>query len=160
MMRTLVRLRLAALLAAALPLAASACELNPFGSDARDELSDARLRWERAGIDDYQYTVSRHCFCGFVGPMLITVQDGAVVSRVFTETGQPVPANVHARIGTIDDLFDLLHDALDEDPAEFHATYDRQLGYPVSASIDYSVNIADEEDGFGVSEFIPTSLAR
>ncbi|HEX8693028.1 MAG TPA: DUF6174 domain-containing protein [Longimicrobium sp.] len=157
-MRTLVRLRLAALLAAALPLAA-ACD-NPFASDAREELSDARLRWERAGIDDYQYRVTRHCFCGFTGPMLVTVVDGAVVSRVFTESGQPVPANVHARIGTVDDLFELLEAALDEDPAEFDASYDGQLGYPVSASIDYSVNVADEEDGFGVSEFIPTGLAR
>jgi uncharacterized protein DUF6174 len=156
MRRNLVRLRLAALLAA-LPLLVSACE-NPFITDARDELADARSRWARNGRSSYAYTVARSCFCGDIGPMRVSVLEGVVVSRVYTETGQPVPADRHTDLDTVEELFELLEDALDEDPADFEASYDGLFGYPASAFIDYSANVADEEDGFVVTDFTILTL--
>lgn len=151
-MRNLVRLRLA-ILAAALPLAASACEGDPFFTDARDELEEARRRWERSEPDAYFYTVARLCFCGDVGPIHVTVVNGAVVSRVYAANGQPVPADRFTGMDTVEELFEVLEDALDRDPADFEAGYDSRLGYPVSAFIDFSANVIDEEDGFTVTNF-------
>ena len=56
------------------------------------------------------------------------------------------------RFGTVDDLFAMLQDAIDGGAVSITVEYERQLGYPTTAFIDYDALIADEEQGFAVSE--------
>jgi hypothetical protein len=151
--------RFRAAAAALLLLAAGACG-SIFGSDlgdARDALRDARSRWDEAGISSYEYTVSPLCFCG-VREMRVTVSNGQVVQRVWTDNGQPVPAGEADPLGTVEDLFATLEDAIDRGAANVDATYDIR-GVPRVVGIDYSRNVADEEFGWNVPRFTPGLVA-
>ena len=58
-----------------------------------------------------------------------------------------------ATFPTFDDLFDELAAAEASDPARFDVVFDPLKGYPVSASVDISFQIADEEFSFGITNF-------
>ncbi|HEX6748584.1 MAG TPA: DUF6174 domain-containing protein [Longimicrobium sp.] len=151
---TLARLRSRAAVATLLLLAAGGCRW-PFGLDhldeAREDLRAARSRWEERGSSSYRYTVQPICFCG-VRAMRVTVSGGEVASRVWADDGQPVPASLAAGLGTVEDLFAKIQDAIDRDAAELQATYST-LGVPRRVEIDYSRNVADEEFGWSMTEF-------
>ena len=150
----ITRSRIAALAGAVtLALAAGACG-DIFGSSElgreRERLASARARWASADVQSYELTVGRSCFCGDVGPITVTVEDGQVVSRVYTESGQPVPAERFTDLDTVEDLFEFVEAALDEDPADVNVRYDERHGFPTTAFFDFEVNVADEENGFVV----------
>jgi len=119
-------------------------------ADLREELEAARARWNSQGYDDYTMELQRDCFCGpdHRGPVLVTVRSGAVVERVYKESGQPVPGDIAPIFPDVEGLFDFLEDALDQDPAEARAEFHAELGYPTSMWIDFATNIADEEQGY------------
>ena len=155
-MHRLRRLSTAAWIAVAgLPLVAAACS-NPFASSdlerARDRLADARREWALVGVDSYEYTVGLWCFCGDTGPVRVRVLDGVVVSRVYVPSGDPVPGDRFANVDTVEELFDYVEAALDQRPEEVELGFGFR-GVPMEAWFDYSRNVADEEGGFGVSEF-------
>ena len=119
----------------------------------RHELSEAQGRWVASGVDSYVFEYDQACFCAFLGPARITVEAGVVVG-VETLPGGPVPTPPLEAFPTITDLFEWLNQAADEDPVMFDVTYDRSLGYPVSASVDVSLEIVDEEFSFQVSNLV------
>jgi hypothetical protein len=47
--------------------------------------------------------------------------------------------------------------ALSNDPVIFEVTYDVALGYPTSAQVDISEQIADEEYSFTASDLVPAT---
>jgi len=147
--------RFRAAAAALLLVAAGGCG-SIFGShlgDARRALRDARSRWEEAKSSSYEYTVDPLCYCG-VREMRVTVSGGQVVSRVYTDNGQPAPANEFDAFGTVEDLFATIEDAIDRGAADVDATYDLN-GVPREVGIDYSRNVADEEFGWRIVRFTP-----
>lgn len=120
----------------------------------RDAFRTARARWERAGIVDYVFDYQRWCFCGpdQTRRLRITVEGGEVVSAAYVDTNDPV-ADPLDGLPAIDDLFDVIRDAIRRDAYTLSAAYDEELGYPTGVSIDYRENVADEEMGFIVSAF-------
>ena len=50
----------------------------------------------------------------------------------------------------MDELFDLLSDAITRRAVQIDVKYHPQLGYPTEFYIDYSTNISDEEFGYHV----------
>ncbi len=117
------------------------------------ELDAARERWDAAGLDSYQMTLRRTCFCpspDYTGPFSVTVRGGALASvtldgaRVDSERGE-----------TIDGLFDLIEDAYARRARTVAVAFDPELGYPTNLSIDYDVQMADEEIGYMVSDVRP-----
>ena len=112
----------------------------------------ARAVWQAQGIDSYRFDYERFCFCAFIGPVRITVEDGAVVAVESLVIDPPTMPDV-ATFPTFDNLFDELAAAEASDPVRFDVVFDPSKGYPVSASVDISFQIADEEFSFGITSF-------
>lgn len=120
----------------------------------RQRLEQARAQWRSQNIEDYRYVFQRSCFCGPEArePALVNVRRGAIVSVEHVATGAPQDPVFYY---TIEGLFDLLEDSIDQGAASLNVTYDSALGYPTSAFIDRSEMIADEELGFQTSSMEP-----
>ena len=131
-------------------LALTAC------SDAAGPLDDlvvARQRWVRERPAAYRYTLTRSCFCGFVGPVEIEVRGDSVVARRSPNGEPPVGPQVASSFPSVDGLFRIVGDAIDRKAASLDAAYDPRLGYPSRISIDYDRQIADDEIVYTVSAF-------
>ena len=87
----------------------------------------------------------------YVAPVSVTVADGVATSITFADAARAGEVPSPERFGAIERTFDLIQDAIDEDAVAITVEFDQQTGYPTSAFIDYVKNIADEEQGFVVT---------
>ncbi len=140
---------------AALPLAL-ACGDELTGPEK--DIRDGREAWEDAGLSSYEYEYHQSCFCALIVPVRIIVEADSVVAAFFVEGEEPLPPDQVGWLPTVDDLFDRLEDALARDPVQYRVEYDAALGYPTSASVDVSHQIADEEFSFTASDLAPLDL--
>ena len=118
-------------------------------------LRAARARWESRGIDSYELTVRRLCFCAFVEPVRVKVLDGVIVSRTIASTGEPVPAVYTSYYPDVPGLFAIVEEAA-TDAHEFDAEFDANYGYPTEISIDWIMNVADDEEAYLAETFTIT----
>jgi hypothetical protein len=134
----------AALLGCAVPLAG--CSVLGIGGE-RGRLEENRQRWQRQGVRSYEMRQEYICFCppGMLGPVLIRVHDGVVVSRVRVD-GQPTPVPAEW-FGTVEDLFARVEDALDRDFDTVTVAYDPEMGYPRRIALDVDDDAVDDEMG-------------
>jgi hypothetical protein len=151
------RLFLGTALGAVVGLGAVGCDATGPTDDLEGErarLEQARGQWRAQNIVDYQFTFRRNCFCGpdVRDPALVMVRGGTVASVASVATGAPRDPALYY---TIEELFDLLEDAIDQQAARLSATYHSSLGYPTSAFIDRNEMIADEELGFEATDLQP-----
>jgi hypothetical protein len=127
-------------------LAASpAC--SPTAPDEAVELSVGMARWETVRPAAYELVLERtgcECLPEWLIPVRVTVQGHQVTSVVNEQTGEPVVTEIYHAM-SVDELFDVIEDAIVRDADTLEVTYDRQLGYPTSISIDYDRNVADDE---------------
>jgi hypothetical protein len=128
-------------------LAAAACGVTgPSGRHAGEQarLDQARAQWRAQAVVDYTYVFSRGCFCveEYREPVTITVRGRTVESVVTVATGA---AREAAQYPTIEGLFDLVQDAIDDDAATIHTEYDPARGFLTSGYFDISERLADEE---------------
>lgn len=129
-----------------------------FRGTSTDYLA-ARARWERAGVRDYVMTLRISCFCPNEGPVRMTVRDEVVISVIRVATNQEVPSQHAAGYPDIDDLFDILADALGSADV-VQAEFDREHGVPRSIWIDWWSNYVDDEMGYFVDSFTATRVTR
>lgn len=143
-----------------LPLLATLISCAPIVQGGpQGDLDLARSRWRTMGSPaNYSYRYQMTCFCPreLVQPVIITVRDGRVDKVVYVESQQPADPQFMSHYKTIEELFGLLQEAIDRNPDRMAVNYDPAYGYPLSANIDYSEQMADEElmftaDGFAVS---------
>jgi hypothetical protein len=135
---------LATRLALAFTILVAACGfLEP--DDPREDLSDARALWAAQAITRHEFRFARSCECLPEETRLyrIRVTDGAVVEVRDAATGNPAPSSYAAP--TVEELFALVQDAVDRGAARIEAQYDSVLGYPTRISVDYDLQVADEE---------------
>ncbi len=127
------------------------------GSNAQQQLEANRKKWDSLDIDDYSFTLQRNCFCrgDAIRPINIEVRDGKIASATFADTGEAVPDDLDFNKLTVNDLFKEVQQAIKGGAAQVDVTYDKQYGFPTSIYIDQSQQIADEEVGFTVSNFLP-----
>ena len=121
----------------------------------RRELSDARARWVRQDLQDYEFTYRAQCTCipELTQETVIRVRDGQVDSVWFVGGGAPQLVG-EASYPTIDALFDRLEAAYAEPTAVVRATFDATRGFPRDAYMD--VNRAADYDEYG---FVVRTLA-
>ncbi len=140
-------------------VALQACIIFVGPSDNDDELRDlvrARARWNVNGVTDYDVLARAICFCGHGGTdVRVEVRNGHVVSATVVATGQVLTGAEAGPYRTVEQLFDVIENAVDRDAHRIDATYDAQYGYPVHFFIDYSRNAADEEFGYEIVQFTP-----
>jgi hypothetical protein len=139
----ILRPRYASLLALVLFL--PGCSGAISGPDLRNELETNRNRWQSVGFADYTYRVDRACFCGFAGLAEIEVRNSVIVAVTQVHDGSAVEPEFFQFYDTVEDLFDLIEDAIAREPQVLNVEYDAQLGYPTSIELDYAFNVADDE---------------
>lgn len=146
-----------ALLIAGTLAALTSCEavgVTGPGSETRQQMLSNRQLWETQGITSYRFRYRRSCFCGDVNAVEIDVAQGAVAAARYVDGGTPVTEIYQSTLPTIDDLFDIIEEALDSRADALRVTYHRTLGYPTEISVDYRFVVADDEFGYSVSSLV------
>ena len=121
---------------------------------AQAELDRHRTLWEANRSGDYTFEYRPVCFCPweFVQPVEVKVRNGVVESVTYVESGESAATNGFP-YHTIDGLFDMIQDAIDREAVRLTVSYDPEIGYPTSVSIDYSLTIIDEEFSFTATSY-------
>lgn len=136
-----------------LPLA-SACSgiFDPDGNEERD-YERARDRWYAANAYEYEVTVDRQCECLYTGPIRMLVRGGVPVAAVDRYTGANVPLSVLRYYPSVEELFDLIDEALYGRSNDVDVSYDASYGYPRRTYIDYDSFYTDDDLHFELREF-------
>ena len=130
----------------------------PGDSAEYERYVEALAKWTEAGITSYEFTFSRGCFCPveYVGPYVATVTDGTVASATYNgvdllEIELLRATSYGERVLTVDEVFaEIARAILEADSMD--VTYHPELGYPLSASIDWELQMADEEVYYTLSD--------
>ncbi len=130
---------------------AIACGGGSDGSTANEsprERFDRNLqKWMASGISSYEFTYQKLCFCLIdeTQEVRILVRDGQIVSVSRVSDGMPVDSVPFDAFSTVDDLFDLVQRAIEQNAAKLEVEYDPLLGFPTLVDIDFAIIVADDE---------------
>jgi hypothetical protein len=83
------------------------------------------------------------------GPVVVTVRNGVVESRVYSTTDEPVSATLTESFPAVDGLFEFVRKALRE-ADHVRVRYHSTLGYPEQIDTDWYENSIDDELGISV----------
>jgi hypothetical protein len=130
-------------------------------SSVPQELTAGEKLWKDHGLKNYDFTIERQCFCpeDWRGPVNIQVRNGAAVSVTYVSDGTAVTEGKFDNADTIDKLFTMLKNAyagkgdFEQKADTINVAYDAQIGYPTTFWIDVSQMMADEEQGYAVTNF-------
>ena len=135
------------------------CGLGDDDEFQRQNLAQARLLWKGKNVSSYSYIIELQCFCAPASqlrPVLVTVQNGAVAALQYYHQNPaqrtPAPADVFGRYDTVEELFDIIDDAIDRDADLLQVGYDDEYGFPDVANIDYESG-GSEQILFFVTQF-------
>ena len=135
-------------------LVLTGCSTTGPGPTLETEVRFYRDLWDATRPASYVYAVRHTCFCGptAIGPVRVTVGPSGVTSREYVDLGIPFEPALADVFPDIDGLFDVLEDAIERDAHQIQVTWDETAGYPLEIYIDYEDFIADEEQGFIITE--------
>jgi hypothetical protein len=121
-----------------------------------DALDEARAVWAASGIGDYDFTITRQCFCleTWVGPFAVRVRDGVSTVTRLSDGSEVEPMILEQLPLSAEELFLFAEER--QDQASFRITYDQATGLPLSIWSDPIPEAADDELGIEVSGFIAT----
>ena len=132
------------------------CVIFTSGSkDLQTDLDENKALWDGAAITDYSIRFQRLCvICpiDFLIPVRITVRGDTVDAVTDLDSGAPVAGITEGTFLTIDDLFLIIQDAIDQNASEIDARYDAVLGYPTDIDIDFSRSVFNDEAQFEIRE--------
>jgi len=131
-------------------------------SSASEAFTTNEQLWKAHGLRNYDFTLQGQAFApeDWRGPVNIQVRNGAAVSVNYVSTGAAVTGGKFDNADTIDKLFTMLKNAyagkgeFERKADTVRVTYDAQNGYPADSYIDISKKIADEEQGYTVTDFV------
>jgi hypothetical protein len=121
-----------------------------------DALNEARAVWAASGIGDYDFTITRQCFCleTWVGPFAVRVRDGVSTVTRLSDGSEVEPMILEQLPLSAEELFLFAEER--QDQASFRITYDQATGLPLSIWSDPIPEAADDELGVEVSGFTAT----
>ena len=149
----------AAALALALALVATAAARGQ-NLEIEKALVAAEATWATKKPAAYEFTIQVSCFCPLPKPPpTFSVRNGVATLRTKPDDPRLSSSSYsfYSRFNTIEKLFTTLRDYLRQQPSSMVVRYDPQLGYPVSAEIDVSKMVFDDELSFRVSNFTSPS---
>ena len=131
-------------------------------SSVPQELTASEKLWKEQGLKDYDFTLERQAFApeDWRGPVNIQVRNGVAVSVTYVSSGAAVTEGKFDNADTIDKLFTMLKNAyagkgdFEQKAYSIEVTYNPQMGYPTTFFIDVSQMIADEEQGYTVTNLV------
>jgi hypothetical protein len=118
--------------------------------DLDREQSELDRNWDqfqRTAPLSYSYTVRISCNCpsDVTRPVTVWVDRGSVEYLFYEDDGRAVPLSYANSFMSIEQLFDEIQSAIDEQADYIDVDYDFTYGYPTNVYIDYDRRIADEE---------------
>lgn len=128
---------------------AAGCGGTAPSPSAREEFLAAFALWQSHDVQDYHYEfqfVCGECLPEWTHPRRIRVDAGVITQVADLVTAQVT--TIDDRSATIYQLFLDIQQTLDARPHRFSATYDPELGYPTSVSVDLRANLQDDEFGY------------
>lgn len=131
----------------------AAIEDGSGAQQARQELESNRQKWNETRPDNYSFTLQRSGFLfgDVTQPVNLTINGNTITNAQFADgTAGEVP-DINQL--TVDDLFNTIENALNNNAAEVNVTYNDATGLPESIFIDQSRLIADEEVFLSTSNF-------
>lgn len=137
-----------------------------FGDDdsfQRQNLQQARTRWDTKDVASYSYILELQCFCAPASelrPVLVTVNNGTVVSLQYWNTNPnnrpAAPASIFGPYDTVEELFALVADAIDRNADVLQVGYNSEYGFPEAVNVDYEAG-GSEQLLFFVTQFTPAA---
>ena len=108
-------------------------------------------KWENASILDYSFIFQVSCYCNeeYTLPKKVLVMGGEIV----TVNNLAYSKETHWGVFSINDLFNEIEKASNQNVALLETTYDSYYGFPTYIYIDRDERIADEEMGYSVTNF-------
>lgn len=124
-------------------------------SPMQNDLQLHQTRWRDRKIDSYEFTLQIQCFCPPPAniPLKIWVKQGKIVKVTNSQTQQQLTLPLQPDVKTIDQLFEIINQAIQQKVDHLVVTYDAQWGYPTKIVIDPQKMIADEETSYFVTDF-------
>ena len=118
-----------------------------------DALDEARAVWAASGISDYDFTITRQCFCleTWIGPFAVRVRDGVSTVTRLSDGSEVEPMILEQLPLSAEELFQFAEER--QEQASFRVTYDQATGLPLSVWSDPIPEAADDELGVLVSSF-------
>ena len=125
-------------------------------------LTTSEKLWKDQGLSNYDFTLERQAFApeDWRGPVNIQVRNGTAVSVTYVSSGAAVTEGKFDNADTIDKLFTMLKNAytgegdFGQKADSINVTYNAQMGYPTTFYIDVSETIADEEQGYTITNLV------
>jgi uncharacterized protein DUF6174 len=113
---------------------------------------NARGTWKQNKLSNYVFTLSADCYCRLAKKAQIFVINDTVVKVINLDNGQTL-LNKHDlnNYKTINQLFELIDEALSKPFDKINIEHDRYLGYPTKIYIDPSIKQMDNETRFVIS---------
>ncbi|MCZ7555182.1 MAG: DUF6174 domain-containing protein [Bacteroidia bacterium] len=133
-----------------LPVILLVCLLPACEDDSVAPNPDAHFRakqvWKLAGVHDYDFTQRRDCYCVLGGrEVRLEVRGDSLRSGILMADSSALSKELLQSYCTVDSLFSYIEMARAANPASLVVEYDSLLGYPRRISVDFSVNVADDE---------------
>lgn len=125
----------------------------------KERLSEATNRWFTVGLENYEFVLSRQCFCPpeITAPIRIEVRGGQVFSVTNAETGEPV-TDRNVVVMTVPELFSLISERLNRGPEFAELEFDSTYGHPTKASFNPIINLFDDEEAFFIEDLKPVDV--
>jgi hypothetical protein len=136
-----------------------------FGSEEskQDELQRHWEIWQEQDISNYRFNLSVGCFCPrWPYPAEVKVRSDTVVAVFDPETGDtlrnprtgdPALQETPGSYKPIDDLFEVIGRAIDEDYHRLSVEYNDRFGYPKKIDYEVAENLSDDQVTYDVSNF-------
>lgn len=123
-----------------------------LASGPRALVEQALEHWRAVGPASYEYQIVYLCTGCEPGPgsFDVTVEEGAVVAAVHSETGAPLTGPTRDAIRSIDGLFEQILAFMDADPASAAVQFHSTLGYPTQIFIAAAGDDAGQDWGFRI----------
>ena len=124
---------------------------TPVG--AIDTLDEARTAWASSGINNYDFTITRQCFCTeeYIGPFAVRVRNGVSTVTRSSDGSEVDPLVLNMLPLSAEELFQFAEER--QAQASFRITFDQATGLPLSIWSDPIPEAADDELGVLVSGF-------
>ena len=132
------------------PMTSATPRATPVGEI--DSLDEARAAWASSGIANYDFTISRQCFCTeeYIGPFAVQVRNGVSVATRLSDGSAVDPLVLNLLPLSAEELFQFTEER--QEQASFRVTYDQATGLPLSVWSDPIPAAADDELGVEVGD--------
>ncbi len=110
-----------------------------------EELEENREIWRSQSLETYQYIYQQRFFCTPPSntPLKVSVKNDKITEVVNLNNNQLITDLTFPK--TIEELFEIIEQAIQKNADEILINYDASFGYPTRVAIDYQKILADEE---------------